>query len=64
LLDADYIPSLWAVQKMMLLVLLAGVIGPLSLVDFIAARPAVHRHLANAPRKRKPNVRYPVRGLF
>jgi hypothetical protein len=64
LLDADYIPSLWAVQKMTLLVLLAAVLGPLSLVVFIAAGPTVHRHLANAPRKRKPHVRYPVRGLF
>jgi hypothetical protein len=49
---------------MTLLVLLAVVIGPLSLVEFITAGPAVHRHLANAPRKRKPNVRYPVLGLF
>jgi hypothetical protein len=64
LLDADYIPSLWAVRKMTLLVLLAVLTGPLSLVDFIAARPTVHRHLANAPRKRKPQVRYPIRGLF
>jgi hypothetical protein len=64
LLDADYIPSLWAVQKMMLLVLLAAVLGPLSLADFLAAGPAVHRRLANAPRKRKPHVRYPIRGLF
>jgi hypothetical protein len=64
LLDADYIPSLWAVQKMTLLVLIVALLGPLSLAGFIAARPAVHRHLANAPRKRKPHVRYPVRGLF
>jgi hypothetical protein len=49
---------------MTLVVLLAEVIGPLSLVDFIAAGPAVHRHLANARRKRKPHVRYPVRGLI
>jgi hypothetical protein len=64
LLDADYIPSLWAVQKMTLVVMLAPVLGPLSLVDFIAAGPAVHHHLANAPRKRIPHVRYPLRGLF
>ena len=62
--DAAYIPSLWAVQKMALLVLLSIVLGPLSLVDFIAALPVVHRRLANAPRKRKPQVIYPVRGLF
>jgi hypothetical protein len=64
LFDADYIPSLWAVQKMTLLVLLAVVIGPLSLGGFIAAGPTVHRHLANAPRKRKPHVRYPIKGLI
>jgi hypothetical protein len=64
LFDAAYIPSLWAVQKMALLVLLAIVLGPLSLADFIAAGPTVHRQLANAPRKRKTHVRYPVRGLF
>jgi hypothetical protein len=49
---------------MALLVLLAIVLGPLSLADFIAAGPTVHRQLANAPRKRKTHVRYPVRGLF
>jgi hypothetical protein len=64
LLDADYFPSLWAVQKMTLLVLLAVVLGQLSIAEFIAAGPSVHRHLANAPRKRKPQVRYPVQGLF
>jgi hypothetical protein len=62
--DAAYIPSLWTVQKMTLLILLSIVLGPLSLDNFIAAAPMVHRQLANAPRKRKPHVRYPVRGLF
>jgi hypothetical protein len=64
LADAGYIPSLWTVQKTALLILLSIVLGPCSLVDFIAAGPTVHRQLANAPRKRKPHVRYPVRGLF
>ncbi len=64
LLNAAYIPSLWAVWKMALLTLLAAVLGPLSIDDFIVAGPEVHRALANAPRKRKPHVRYPVRGLF
>jgi hypothetical protein len=64
LLDADYIPSLWAVWKMALLVLLSVVLGPLSLSDFIAAGPKVHGNLANALRQRKPHVRYPARGLF
>jgi hypothetical protein len=62
--DAAYIPSLWTVQKMALLVLLSIVLGPFSLINFIAADATVHRQLANAPRKRKPHVRYPVRGLF
>jgi len=64
MLDAAYIPSLWAVQKTALLVLLAVVLGPLSLTDITAANTKVHRHLANAPRKRKPHIRYPVRSLF
>jgi len=64
LLDADYIPSLWAVQKITLLVLLSVIVGPMSLAGLTAARPIVHRNLANAPRKRKPQVRYPVRTLF
>jgi len=45
-------------------VLLAVVLGPLSLTDITAANTKVHRHLANAPRKRKPLIRYPVRSLF
>ena len=64
LLDTAYIPSLWAVQKTVLIVLLGIVLGPLSLANIVAAQPMVHRHLANAPRKRQPHVRYPVRDLF
>ena len=64
LLDAAYVPSLWAVQKTVLLILLSVVLGPLSLASIVAAKPLVHRHLANAPRERKPHVRYPVRDLF
>jgi hypothetical protein len=64
LLDAAYVPSLWAVQKTVLMVLLAIILGPLSLASIVAAQPIVHRHLANAPRRRKPHVRYPVRNLF
>jgi hypothetical protein len=64
LLDAAYNPSIWAVQKTVLMVLLAVIRGPLSLANIVAAKPTVHRHLANAPRKRQPHVRYPVRDLF
>ncbi len=64
LLDAAYVPSLWAVQKNVLLILLGIVIGPLSLASIVAPNAMVHRHLANAPRRRQPNVKYPVRDLF
>jgi hypothetical protein len=64
LLDAAYIPSLWVVQKTVLMVLIGIVIGPLAVADILAPRAIVHRHLANAPRKRNPHIRYPVRDLF
>jgi hypothetical protein len=64
LLDANYIPSLWGVQKIVLVVLVSIILGPLSLADLAAAGPLVHSNLANAPRNRKPHVIYPVRGLF
>lgn len=64
LLDAAYTPSLWAVQKVALMVLLGIVIGTVPLTAILAAGRAVHRNLANAPRRRKPQVKYPVRDLF
>lgn len=64
LLDAAYTPSLWAVQKTVLMVLLGIVIGAIPINDILAATHAVHRRLANAPRRRKPHVTYPVRNLF
>ena len=64
LLDAAYVPSLWAVQKTVLMVLLAVILGPVSLANILAAPASVHRHLANAPRKRKPAIQYPVQDLF
>ena len=64
LLDAAYAPSLWAVQKTVLMVLLGIVIGPLSLASLVAPHPMVHRHLANAPLRRKLHIRYPVQDLF
>lgn len=64
LLDDAYIPSLWAVQKIVLLVLHAIVLGPLGLTNLTDAGDTVHRHLANTPRKRRTHIRYPVRGLF
>ena len=55
-LDAAYIPSLWAVQKTVLMVLIGIVIGPLAIADILALSAIVHRHLTNAPRKRKPHL--------
>jgi hypothetical protein len=46
------------------MVLLRIILGPLSLASIVAAHDLVHRHLANAPRKRHPHVRYPVQDLF
>lgn len=64
LLDAAYIPSLWAVQKTVLMVLLSVILGPLTIAGIVAAHAKVHRHLANAPRRRQPHITYPVRDLF
>ena len=64
LLDAAYVPSLWAVQKTILMVLIGIVIGPLAIADILTPGANIHRHLANAPRTRKPHIRYPVRDLF
>jgi hypothetical protein len=52
------------VQKTVLMVLLGIILGPISLASIVAAPAMVHRHLANAPRKRQPHIRYPVRDLF
>lgn len=64
LLDDAYTPSLWAVQKVALIVLLGTVIGTVTIADILHASPKAHRSLANAPRRLKPHVSYPVRNLF
>ena len=64
LLDVRYLPSLWRVQKTALLLLGLVVLGPLSIRDLLQAGLRVHRRLANTPRKRKPQVCYPVRAPF
>jgi hypothetical protein len=62
LLDAAYCPSLWRVWGITLRVVLIAVIGSLALDHLLRAGANVHRRLAHAGRKRKPQVRYPVRG--
>jgi hypothetical protein len=64
LLGAAYIPSLWTVQKIALLLLVSSVLGALSFAQFLAAPLAVHRRIANAPRKRNPALKYPNPTLF
>jgi hypothetical protein len=64
LLDAAYLPSLWAVQKTVLMVLRGAILGPLTIAGILTAHATVHRRLANAPRRRQPHVTYPVRDLF
>jgi hypothetical protein len=61
LLDAAYIPSLWRVWNIGRHALLLAVIGGLTVDDLLRADPNVHRRLAHARRKRKPQVRYPLR---
>jgi hypothetical protein len=61
MLDAGYIPSLWRVQHMTLLLLALAVIGPLELDALLRAAPNVHRRLAHPRRKRRPHICYPVR---
>ncbi len=64
MLDTVHISSLWPVQKAALLMLPAVALGPLSPINITTANTKAHRHLANAPRKRKPHIGYPVRALF
>ncbi len=46
LLDAAYIPSLWAVQKTVLMVLTGIIIGPLAIADILEPRAIVHLSVA------------------
>jgi hypothetical protein len=61
LLDADYLPSLWAIQDTALIWLVHIVLGPLSINQLRQAGPNVHRRLTTAPRQRKTHIRYPAR---
>jgi hypothetical protein len=43
-------------------VLLAAVMGVVAISEFLAAATNVHRRLAHPPRRRTPQLRYPIRG--
>ena len=64
LIDAAYQPSLWRVQRTAILLLVLAVLGPLPISRMLDTGPTLHWLLANARRKRKPAVSYPVRALF
>jgi hypothetical protein len=61
LLDAGYVPSLWRAQRFVLRVLLPAVLGALPINAVRDPGRNVHRKLADTRRKRKPQIRYPVR---
>jgi hypothetical protein len=64
MLDAAYIPSLWRVQKTVVLLLVLAVLGPCPLSRMLKHDPTLHWTLAHTRRQRKPHIRYPVRDLF
>lgn len=49
-------------QHTTLLYLVRAVLGPLALDTLLHLDPSVYRRLAHPPRKRKPQIRYPLRG--
>ena len=61
LLDAGYIPSLWQAHRFVLRALLPAVLGSLPIQAVQDPGRSVHRKLADTKRKRKPQIRYPLR---
>ena len=64
LLDQGCPPSLWRVQKVVLLILLGLIIGPLRPHRLTCSDHHIHRCIATTRRKRKTAIRYPVRSLI
>jgi hypothetical protein len=64
LIEAGDQPSLWRVQKTVVLLLVLAVLGPVPIHSMLDVGPDLHWKLANPRRKRKPAVAYPVRALF
>jgi hypothetical protein len=57
---ADYTASIWRAQKAIILALR---IGNIALNAVIAAPPRFHRLLAEPPRRRMLQLRYPIKAL-
>jgi hypothetical protein len=64
LFDAAYLPSLWTAQKIALWALLDAIRGPFTIDALMHTGQATHKSFANAPRQRKPYIKYPRRPLF
>jgi len=63
LIDAKYAPSIWRVQKFVIAILRAAILGYIGFDALLDASPRFHRLLAEPPRKRKLQVQYPVKPL-
>jgi hypothetical protein len=63
LLELNYAPSLWRVQKIVIRILLFAILGQLAIEALISAGTRFHRLLAEPPRKRKKQMQYPIRSL-
>ena len=63
LLDARYGPSIWRVQKIVIRLLRAALLGHIAIECLKIADARFHRLLAEPPRKRKNQVQYPLRAL-
>jgi hypothetical protein len=64
LFDAEYLPSLWTAQKVAVWALVDAIRGPITIQAMMRVTGDIHKSFANAPRKRKPHVKYPRRRLF
>ncbi len=63
MIAADYAPSIWRVQKTVIMVLRIAILGRIALNTVLTAPKRFHRLLAEPPRKRKSQVRYPSNRL-
>ena len=63
LLDLEYAPSIWRVQKIVIWMLRMAILGHTALAYLKKADVRFHRLLAEPPRKRKTQMQYPLRAL-